>query len=556
MAADFASRATPIEGVRALEILENTSDAVALLDHAWRYLYVNRSAETMARMPRERLLGQVFWDLFPAFDTPPARERLEHTLRDRTATRFEEYYTPFDLWVEVNAYPAPEGIALLLRDVTDQKRAEHGLHKSEERYQRLLAREQEGRKTAELLNSIGPILLAELDPHKLIESVIDVATRATGAEVGCFFRDAGTHHAENLAEVQCAITGARGETFSGIEAENEIFRGTIGASGVTRCGDLSKTAAEPPYFTAASGRVPVRSILAAPIVSRSGEMLGRLFFGHSGKDRFSRRHESIVTGIAAQAAIALDHARLFEQAQWVQTELKRSNEELRRANKDLETFAYSASHDLQEPLRNISLSAQLLDRALQGRDTAKETEPFLEAILNGARRMENLVRDLLAYARATQFNAGPYADVDANATLAAVLLNLKSRIDQTGAQVTSGDLPVISMHQVHLAQLFQNLISNALKYRREEPPRIHLTAARQQGWWVFSVADNGIGIDPRYASQVFGLFKRLHTREEYPGSGIGLAICQRIVEQYGGRIWLERSAPGEGSVFSFSLPER
>ncbi len=549
MAAESAPRGTPIEAVRALEILENTSDAVALLDSSWRYLYVNRSAETMARMPRERLLGQVFWDLLPDA-VPPARERLEHSLRDQAAARFEQYYPAFDLWVEVDAYPAPEGIAVLVRDVTDQKRAEHNLSQSQERYRRLLAREQQGRKTAELVNSIGPILQAELDPHKLVESVTEIATRATGAEVGYYFRGAGTHD-----EVQRTISGGRRQTFSGIESESEIFRTILHASGVMRSGDISKTEAGP-YFTTTYGRMPVRSVLAAPIMSRSGDVLGGLFFGHSEKNRFSRWHESIVTGIAAQAAIALDHARLFEQAQWVQMELKRSNEELRRANKDLETFAYSASHDLQEPLRNVSLSTQLLERALHGPDAARQTQPFLEAILNGARRMENLVRDLLAYARATQFNEGPHADIDTNAVLAGVLLNLKTQIDQTGAQVAGEGLPVISMHQVHLAQLFQNLISNALKYRRQETPKIQITATQQQGWWVFSIADNGIGIDSRYASQIFGLFKRLHSREEYPGSGIGLAICQRIVEQYGGRIWLERSAPGEGSVFCFSLPER
>jgi light-regulated signal transduction histidine kinase (bacteriophytochrome) len=137
-----------------------------------------------------------------------------------------------------------------------------------------------------------------------------------------------------------------------------------------------------------------------------------------------------------------------------------------------------------------------------------------------------------------------------------VCQNLKTVIDESAAVITAGQLPVISIHEFHLAQLLQNLIGNALKYRSGEVPHVDVSAKRQQGWWVFSVADNGIGIEAQYADQIFGLFKRLHCREDYPGSGVGLAICQRIVEQYGGRIWLEKSEPGAGSVFSFAVPER
>jgi light-regulated signal transduction histidine kinase (bacteriophytochrome) len=251
----------------------------------------------------------------------------------------------------------------------------------------------------------------------------------------------------------------------------------------------------------------------------------------------------------------MDNARLFEQGQWIQNELRRSNEELRRANQDLETFAYSASHDLQEPLRTVALSAQLLERRAAERLDA-DAQQFLDTIVQGADRMKVLIRDVLTYATATKYAEGPLQNVDSGRVLSGVLESLSGLITQSGAVITSGELPVVSVHKNQLAQVFQNLISNSLKYRSEEAPRVHISAVERDGWSIFSVADNGIGVDREFANQIFGLFKRLHTRDEYPGSGIGLAICQRVVEQYGGRIWLERSVPGQGSTFCFTFPAR
>jgi len=170
--------------------------------------------------------------------------------------------------------------------------------------------------------------------------------------------------------------------------------------------------------------------------------------------------------------------------------------------------------------------------------------------------MSTLIEDLLAYTRATKFEQGSPPTVDSAQVLAGVLDGMSATIGNAGASVTAGALPAVAIHESRLAQLFQNLISNAIKYRSGEAPRVHVTAEERDGWSVFSVVDNGMGVEPQYAEQIFGLFKRLHGRDEYPGSGIGLAICQRVVEQYGGRIWLEQSTPGSGSTFSFSVPSR
>jgi light-regulated signal transduction histidine kinase (bacteriophytochrome) len=170
--------------------------------------------------------------------------------------------------------------------------------------------------------------------------------------------------------------------------------------------------------------------------------------------------------------------------------------------------------------------------------------------------MANLITDLLAYTTATKSAEGPPPLTDSDRVLNQVLQSMNGAIERAGAIITSAGLPVVPIHESRLAQLFQNLIANALKYRSKEAPRVFVTALDQDGWTVFSVKDNGIGIDPEYGSQIFGLFKRLHNREQYPGSGLGLAICQRTVEQYGGRIWLDSSAVGAGSTFCFALPAR
>jgi light-regulated signal transduction histidine kinase (bacteriophytochrome) len=232
--------------------------------------------------------------------------------------------------------------------------------------------------------------------------------------------------------------------------------------------------------------------------------------------------------------------------------LRRSNEELQRANEDLNQFAHSASHDLQEPLRTVSVYSQLLRRKLQKQLGATEEE-YIEYVLKGASRMEALIKDLLAYNQASTASDEPTPVVDASAALDAALSNLRAAIEGSGAFITRGNLPKVKIREIHLTQLFQNLVGNAIKYRGAQVPRIKIDAVPQQQEWFFSIEDNGIGIEERYREQIFGIFKRLHTADEHSGTGMGLAICKRIVERAGGKIWVE-SKPGGGSTFFFTLP--
>jgi light-regulated signal transduction histidine kinase (bacteriophytochrome) len=249
-----------------------------------------------------------------------------------------------------------------------------------------------------------------------------------------------------------------------------------------------------------------------------------------------------------------EHARV---QRWVGTstdihETKLLQFDLQRANRDLEQFAFSASHDLQEPLRTVKISSELL-AARYGNRLDDDAKKIIMNLRSGATRMETLLRDLLAYSQAATLEK-PADSTDARQALDDALSNLSTAIAETGAVVTAGPLPSVAVHATHLQQLFQNLIGNAIKYRSpDRRPVVHVAAERQAAHWVFAITDNGIGIDPEYNETIFGLFKRLHTADQYSGTGIGLALCQRVVERYDGRIWVE-SEPGRGSAFRFKFP--
>jgi PAS domain S-box-containing protein len=232
-------------------------------------------------------------------------------------------------------------------------------------------------------------------------------------------------------------------------------------------------------------------------------------------------------------------------------EQKEKEEELQRANDDLQQFAYSASHDLQEPIRNVAVYSELVAKRYHSVLDA-DGQQFLGFLQEGGRRLATLINDLLTYTRAgmAQVNEAPVA---ASQVLQHALSSLAEAIREGDARVTWDELPEVYMAESHLQQVFQNLIANALKYRSEAAPQIHVSADVQGTGWRFSVRDNGIGIDPKYKEKIFGVFKRLHQDQKYTGTGIGLAICQRVVERYGGRIWVE-SEPGEGATFFFTIP--
>jgi light-regulated signal transduction histidine kinase (bacteriophytochrome) len=262
------------------------------------------------------------------------------------------------------------------------------------------------------------------------------------------------------------------------------------------------------------------------------------------KDRLARLPEAVRGAIEEQ--------RLRRERQQAQTDLANKVEELARSNRDLEQFAYVASHDLQEPLRMVAAYTQLLAERYRGK-LDENADKYIAYAVEGALRMQALIQDLLAFSRLGRSGAVPDC-VDCSAVVDEVRQNLRAAIEESSTVIDCGDLPTVNANRMHVIQLFQNLIGNAIKFRGTGKPVITVSGEQQQdGMARFTVADNGIGIAAQHLEVIFVIFQRLHTREEYSGNGVGLAICKRIVEQHGGRIWAE-SKDGIGTTFGFTLP--
>jgi PAS domain S-box-containing protein len=295
----------------------------------------------------------------------------------------------------------------------------------------------------------------------------------------------------------------------------------------------------------------LRTAMVIPVLARE-EVVAVLAFYHFHERREDQQLLGLVSTVAAQigtfverkqaeAALAAQARALSEQAA-----------ELERSNAELEQFAYVASHDLQEPLRMVASYTQLLERHY-GTALDDDAREYIGYAVDGVKRMRELIMDLLAYSRVGS-RSGAFETTDAGRVLEQTIADLAAAIEESGAVVTHDPLPTVTADAGQLGQLLQNLLGNALKFHRDGvTPRVHIGARREGTFWVFSVNDNGIGIEPEYHERIFSIFQRLHGRGEYAGTGIGLAICKKIVERHGGRLWLD-STPGEGTTFHFSFP--
>ncbi|MGH6841968.1 MAG: sensor histidine kinase, partial [Methylocella sp.] len=294
----------------------------------------------------------------------------------------------------------------------------------------------------------------------------------------------------------------------------------------------------------------VRSAVAVP-VRTDNAILGVLQLGSRASHGLESEELKWLEAAGSLIGIAVQKFQLFDGLKRAKEDLKESVEELARSNTELEQFAYVASHDLQEPLRMITGYTSLLARRYRGK-LDKDADEFIGFAVDGANRMQAMINDLLAYSRIGS-QGKEFAPTDSELIFDRTLVGLQVAIEESGAKVTRDPLPTVTGDAIQLGRLFQNLISNAIKYRNGNTPVVHVSCRQCDHDWLFSINDNGIGIALQHLERIFQIFQRLHTDNQYQGTGIGLASCKKIVERHGGKIWVE-SEPGKGSTFFFTIP--
>ena len=485
-------------------IIQNADSPMFALDSDYRYLFFNRShAAAMNALYSVRVETDVCMldYLTAAEDRVSMQHNLDRTLGGEplVVEMFMGADEPTRGYWQVAYKPIRSteeritGVTVFMQDLTARRREEEALRNNAEIFRIIFER-----------STMGKVITA---PDGMLLQLNETFANLLGYSIAEMkrFNFADITHPDDIAESQARMQAM----FASYDATCRVEKRYLHKNGKIIWADVSSTL--------------MRDSTGAP-----------LYFITSIADISERKH--------------------------AEEQLRKFAAELQRSNQELEQFAYVASHDLHEPLRMIAGYTQLLARRYQGQLDANADE-YIGYVVDGVKRMQGLISDLLLYARVTT-HGKPFAPTDCNQVLAQSLANLQVAIAESGATVTSDPLPVVMADANQLIQLFQNLIANAVKFHGQEAPQVHVSARKAQ-WasadaetvdgWEFAVRDNGIGIDPLFAERIFVVFQRLHTRSEYPGTGVGLAIAKRIIERHGGRIWVE-SQPGHGAAFYFDIP--
>jgi signal transduction histidine kinase len=412
------------------------------------------------------------------------------------------------------------------------------------------------------INRVFRVTLTEETEDEIARACLAVAEEITGAGSGFIglVNERGLLNTKSLSAPgwkECRMPESEATRLIQ-DMEITSFWGRVIREGKTQL--VNDPASDPDATGTPEGHPPIDCFLGVPLKQRD-ETTGVIALANrEGGFRSEDIKDLEALGVAfmealsrkrAEDEVRLHRERLEELVGDRTAELQRALAEVERSNAELQQFAYVASHDLQEPLRMIASYVQLLQERYRDR-LDDDADEFIRYAVDGADRMQTLINDLLALSRVAT-SKKKITPTDANSALGVARANLGLLIEENNAVVTSEELPTVSADEAQLVQLFQNLIANSIKFRREEPPRVHLWARQRGAEWVFSVQDNGIGFDPEHAERIFIIFQRLNPRSEYGGTGIGLAISKSIVERHGGRIWAE-SVPGEGSTFHFTVP--
>ncbi|WP_412028382.1 ATP-binding protein [Deinococcus yunweiensis] len=517
------------EQQRSRAILNSVTDGFLSLDHQQCVQYLNPAAEDVLGVIQTDLMHRTLVSALPWLSATPLPAALNAAAAERQTVTVDLHDAHANRWLGVRVYPAPEGLSVYLGDITPRR----------------LAEERDRRATDRLRHLYGASLALNtvLLPEDAQQVIVEQARMVLGAQAAALalFIDAGDEQLNLVAT-------------AGITTDLPTPPALLPLTGPHPLAHAARTASASPA-TSPTGPVVTRWT-ALPLVQagQSDQLLGVI--GVMDAQLSDEDDRTLLLTYAELCAQALDRASLAEAERQHRVTLERRVRErtaaLERSNRELEQFAYVASHDLKEPLRTVSSFAQLL----QGRHGAQLDERgrrYLTIVIDGAQRMFTLIEDVLAMARVS--NAASPRTMNLGALLDDVTASVELQVQETGAQITADPLPSRSGDPTQFVQLFHNLLGNALKFRRPGvAPRIHVGAQPIPGGYEFTVADNGIGIEAQYLHKVFTVFQRLHTRQAYPGNGIGLSVCQKIVESHGGRIWLE-STPGEGTTVHFTLPD-
>ncbi|MDS0476922.1 PAS domain S-box protein [Natrinema sp. 1APR25-10V2] len=582
------------------EILGRISDAFYAIDDEWRFTHLNEQAADIMQQSREELLGRNVWDVFPEATEGVYWEELQTAMETQEPVSFNVYEEELDAWFEFNVYPSESGLSVYFRDVTDRVEHEQELAKYEtivetiddgiyvkdedgyftmvnEAYAELTGYtreelvgahaslvvdeatiEQSQERLAAPDEQIGtPTMEAEIQTAEgnRVPAEGTFATLQTGdtqEEIGVV-RDITDrkrreqalrereHRLKRYKEYTDKILDAIDDVFYLLDEDGDLQRWNESLSAVT---GFSSTEIESMHALEFFGEADQETIAAAiedgfttgqtqveaDVRTKDGEHIPYEFVASTLEDPDGNM---VLAGIGRDITDRREYERQLEES-----------------NERLEQFAYAASHDLQEPLRMITSYLQLIENRYAD-ELDEDAEEFIEFAVDGADRMQEMIEGLLQYSR-VETQGDPFEPVDLDKVLEDTLENLQMAIEESSAEITVDALPEVHGDHSQLQQVFQNLISNAIEYSGDEPPQIHIDAEQYGSEYIIAVHDKGIGIDPEEQDRIFQVFQRLHSHEEHPGTGIGLALCQRIVERHGGEIWVD-SEPGEGTTFSFTL---
>ncbi len=541
---DITERKRKDEELRAASIytrnlIEASLDPLVTISADGKITDVNKATEDVTGVSRERLIGGDFADYF----TEPEKARVGYrkvladglvidyplTLRHTSGKTTDVLY---NATVYRNEKEEIQGVFAAARDITERKRVEEQILQQ-----------------SAVLNAINKVfqesLICESD-EDVARAFLAVAEKLTSSKFGFVDELNASGKVDSLAISDPGWEACRmPKTDALIALKNLEVRGIW--SSVIHQGRsiiVNDPASHPDRVGTPPGHPLIISFLGVPL-KQAGRTIGLI--GLANKEAgYTHADQDAVEDLSVSFVEAFMRKRAEEA-------LKKSLEDLKRSNEELEQFAYVASHDLQEPLRMVSSFTQLIERRYKDK-LDKDANDFINFAVDGANRMQRLINDLLDYSRVTT-RGKKFERIDIGSIVGQVSANLQNKIEESHAIITQDDLPVVEADESQMVRLFQNLIENALKFRRDAPPHVHISVNKEGAYYVFAVSDNGIGIDSQYADRIFQIFQRLNTSQQYPGTGIGLAICKRIVERHGGKIWFE-SEVGNGSKFFFTIPIR